>query len=120
MTKLKGLFIDDERYPQDVIWINYPDNIEWTTVRSHYEFSLELAYGDSDYDIYSFDHDIQSYDDQGNELTGYDSLKCLLSTEVMLGRFDKIKVFFHSMNPVGKKNMECYYQNYVKFMQENN
>ena len=66
--KIKGLFLDDERYPQDVTWIKYPDNIEWTIVRSFQDFSLEMTHGDNDYYVYSFDHDIQSYID-GREYT---------------------------------------------------
>lgn len=119
-TRLKGLFIDDERFPQDVTWIQYPDNIEWTIVRSFQDFNLELAHGDNDYQIYSFDHDIQSYIN-GREYTGYDCLKCLLSVEAMINnKLDNTQFFFHSQNPVGKKNMESYYQNYVKFMKEQN
>ena len=114
-TRLKGLFIDDIRFPQDVTWIQYPENVEWTIVRSFQDFNLELAHGDNDYPIYSFDHDIQSYID-GREYTGYDCLKCLLSIETMINKLDNTQFFFHSQNPVGKKNMESYYQNYVKFM----
>lgn len=119
-TRLKGLFIDDERIPQDVTWIKYPENVEWTIVRSFQDFSLELAHGDTYYQVYSFDHDIQSYID-GREYTGYDCLKCLLSIETMIGnKLDNTQFFFHSQNPVGKKNMESYYQNYVKFVKEQN
>ena len=115
-TRLKGLFIDDERFPQDVTWIQYPENVEWTIVRSFQDFNLELAHGDNDYQIYSFDHDIQSYIN-GREYTGYDCLKCLLNIETMVGnKLDNTQFFFHSQNVVGKKNMESYYQNYVKFM----
>ena len=39
-NKIKGLFLDDERVPQDVTWVNYPKNIEWTVVRS-YDGSLQ-------------------------------------------------------------------------------
>lgn len=114
--KLKGLFVDDERFPQDVTWIQYPEDVEWNIVRSFQDFSLELAHGDNDYQVYSFDHDIQSYVD-GQEYTGYDCLKCLLSIETMIGdKLDNAQFFFHSKNVVGKKNMESYYQNYIKFM----
>ena len=36
---LKGLFLDDERNPEDVTWIKYPDNIEWIVVRDSAELS---------------------------------------------------------------------------------
>ena len=105
MMKLKGLFVDDERFPQDVTWIQYPDNIEWTIVRSFQDFSLELAHGDSDYQVYSFDHDIQSYVD-GREYTGYDCLKILLDN---YGKYDDCPMIeFHTMNPIGRERMRGY------------
>lgn len=114
-NKVKGLFLDDERYPQDVTWIRYPDNIEWTVARSFREFVWEMERTDNDYQVYSFDHDIQSYID-GREYTGYDCLKCLLSIETMVGNIlDNVQFFFHTQNPIGKKNMESYYLNYIMF-----
>ncbi len=103
-VKLNGLFVDDERFPQDVTWIQYPENVEWTIVRSFQDFNLELMYGDNDYQIYSFDHDIQSYVD-GREYTGYDCLKCLLSIETMIGdKLDNMQFFFHICLLQGHEN----------------
>lgn len=113
MNKLKGLFLGDERYPQDVTWTQYPDNVEWTVVRNSKEFIEK--YKLVDYDVFSFDHDIQDYT-KGIETTGYDVLKWMLEHYIFV---DSAEVFVHSQNPVGKKNMESYYQNYVNFMKEN-
>ena len=56
-NKMKGLFLDDERVPQDVTWVVYPKNIEWTVVRSYDEFFHEFHRGQ--FQVISFDHDIQ-------------------------------------------------------------
>lgn len=137
--KLKGLFLDDERIPTDVTWVKYPDNIEWVIVRNFAEFSHHMH--NLCFDIYSFDHDLQDYWDikegeiigenlegfvyatttETGEHTGYTILRSMLEDWQMLldfnsSRLDKIQFIAHTQNPVGKKNMECYYQNYVKFM----
>lgn len=115
MDKIKGLFLDDERNPQDVTWVKYPDNVEWTIVRTYQEF-FEV-FRNEEFDIITFDHDIQSFV-AGHEKTGYDCL------QLLLGYYNEdfvndIKFFFHTQNVIGKKNMESYYQNYVKFMKDN-
>lgn len=114
MNKLKGLFLDDERYPEDVTWIQYPDNVEWTIVRTYQQF-FDIFCSDK-FDIISFDHDIQCYINN-KEKTGYDCLKQLI--EYYDFDVESIQFFFHTQNVVGKKNMESYYQNYVNFMKEN-
>lgn len=142
-AKLKGLFLDDERVPQDVTWIQYPDNIEWIIVRNMEEFADYIH--NLSFDIYSFDHDLQDYweikegqvighdingavyatETTARENTGYTILQSMLYDWQMLFNFepkhlDKVKFFFHTQNPIGKKNMESYYQNYVKFIKEQN
>ena len=52
---LKGIFLDDERKPTDVTWINYPDNVDWVVVRTKTEF---CDMGFKGCDIISFDHDL--------------------------------------------------------------
>lgn len=109
-NKIKGLFLDDERFPQDVAWVKYPDNVEWRVVRTYQDFVA--CYMLNDYDVFSFDHDIQCFEN-GREMTGYDALKVTLDAFFDV---DNTLVFFHTQNPIGKKNMESYYQNYIKFM----
>ncbi len=57
--KHKGLFLDDERVPSDVTWVDYLDKIEWTVVRTYAEFLEHMKMGV--YSYYSFDHDIQDF-----------------------------------------------------------
>ena len=35
---MRGIFLDDERNPEDVTWIKYPENVEWFIVRTVLNF----------------------------------------------------------------------------------
>jgi hypothetical protein len=121
----KGLFLDDERNPEDVTWVSYPDNIEWTVVRTRSAFQDACETGE--YLYYSFDHDIQDFttvkkgtpiaetafgivyqeEDETFEHTGFhcaldlkDYLELGLDNEVKMKGF-----FVHSKNPIGAKKI---------------
>ena len=112
---MQGIFLDDERNPEDVTWVTYPEGISWTIARTQYDFMYMLE--DLDFDIISFDHDIECYDEEGREVTGYDLLNYALDYFHINNK--KIPVmYFHSMNPVGKENMEAYYSNFMDFYNE--
>ena len=115
MIKLKGLFLDDERFPQDVTWIQYPEDVEWTVVRSFQDFSLELAHGDSDYQVYSFDHDIQSYDEHGDVLTSDDCVKVLFK-RILEQQWNPQDLDFivHSQNPNDRVHIENYIHDFMR------
>lgn len=109
---MRGIFLDDERLFEDVTWVKYPENVEWRTVRTHYEFIIAIE--NNDFDIVSFDHDIQSYNDDDVEVTGLHLLKWMLSYYYETGK--KLpQIYFHTMNSIGKRNMEAYYNNFVNF-----
>ena len=120
MSKLKGLFLDDERNPEDVTWVVYPKNIEWTVVRRYDEFLYEFHR--SDFQVFSFDHDIQGYNEIGVELTGYSALKAMVDYLIDNEESCHVpeQVFFHSQNPIGKTNMESYWNNFCKYYKEEN
>lgn len=116
MAKKIGLFLDDLRVVKDVTWLTYPDNIEWIVVRNAWDFFRHFGRGKIDF--ISFDHDIQQYTPDGDEITGYDILK-ELANMLMDDGVAIPQCFFHTQNPIGKKNMEAYYLNAVKFQEEN-
>ena len=115
MSKLRGLFLDDERNPEDVAWIKYPENIDWTVVRGYSEFFYEFYRGQ--FQVISFDHDIKGDNHRGVELTGYTALKAMVDTFLTtphgLYTFPE-QVFFHTQNPIGKENMKSYWNNFCK------
>ncbi len=103
------LYLDDIRSPLQT----YPYDANWLVVRNYDEFVLALEKHFSDLEIISFDHDIDSYDEHGNELTGYDCVKYLCNY-IQDNSLDvsKLRLNFHSANPVGKENMRTYWQNF--------
>lgn len=52
------LFLDDNRNPRDVIWIDLPP-VEWTVVRSYEEFTKTIEHNGVPATV-SFDHDINT------------------------------------------------------------
>lgn len=107
------LFLDDERNPEDVTWVVYPENAEFTVVRNRLQFQYAVL-SNRRFDIFSLDHDLQDFDPfTHKENTGY-SLLC----EVMRlnpSKMPKTTVIAHSKNPVGAKNIEKAW----KFFKEN-
>ena len=108
-----GIFLDDERNPEDVTWINYPKNIDWFVVRTMSDFLFTIYNTNEKYCI-SFDHDICDYDISGKENTGYDCLKCLIDYCLHENKLMP-KCYFHTKNIVGLQNMKQYYENFIKF-----
>jgi hypothetical protein len=62
--------------------------------------------------LVSFDHDIDSYDEQNKELTGKDAAKYLI--ERCLDNNIKLPNFYvHSMNPIGSQSILTLLFNYL-------
>ena len=103
------LYLDDIRNPEQT----YPYDTDWLVVRNYTEFISALEKHFLDLEIISFDHDIDSYDEYGNELTGYDCVKYLCNY-IQNNSLDssRLRLNFHSANPVGKENMRTYWQNF--------
>ena len=107
-----GIFLDDERNPEDVTWIDYPNDIEWYVVRRMNDFLVAVFNMTGEYFI-SFDHDLAEFDLAGDENTGYKALKAMVDYHIQK-EYTLPKCYFHTQNPIGKKNMEMYYQNALK------
>lgn len=112
MTTL--IFLDDEREYKDVTWIKYPNFKNIIVVRNSLEFKTLVKSFTSFKNIsFSFDHDIQDYY-EGEEITGYDCAKWLLDylydTKTI---YSDLQMWCHSMNPIGKENIEMYIKNYL-------
>jgi hypothetical protein len=114
-----GLFLDDERNPEEVTWISYPTNIEWYVFRRMNDFlfavyHIETLFGGY---IISFDHDLAEFDLAGNENTGYKALKSVV--DYCMAKDSPLPVcYFHTQNPVGRENMQKYYDNAKRFMED--
>ena len=114
------LFLDDERKPLDVTWIDYGINPKFKCYKSYSVFVSDVIWHieNNIQILVSFDHDIQQEDWDGNEVTGYHCLQIIVR-ECFNRRLPLPKCVFHTMNPIGKENMEAYYQNALKFEAEN-
>ena len=114
----KGLFLDDERYPNWVSWVDYGnEEIEWTIARTHKLFVAML--NKHHFDVYSFDHDLADFhevkkgttlftpygthiapEDHMKEYTGFDCAIALRS--FMYDNDTYPEVFVHTQNPIGR------------------
>lgn len=102
------LFIDDTRVPRQV---GLP-NEDYTIVRDYATAIaiIELFAPQ----VISFDHDLQDYDKSGKEWTGYDIAKTMIEYDRHIPIFTKqFQYNVHSMNPVGKKNIENLLSDYM-------
>lgn len=98
-----NIFLDDERLP--------PEYQGYILARSFEDFKYyidEIGFPDK----VSFDHDL------GEEKTGLDCIKYLFKKliECYEGNTFIPECTVHSMNPVGKKNIEDYYKWIVKYI----
>ena len=92
------LYLDDIRHPTQSGY----NNSDWIVCRNDKTFKDMFISFDSIITHISFDHDIDSYDEKGNEVTGYDCLKWLckytLDNNIDIS---ELTIIFHTANPVG-------------------
>jgi len=120
MNKL-GLFLDDERNPEDVTWIDYPKDIKWIIVRSldTFIFYLDHAMVAMDYfDYVSFDNDLGE-----NQGEGKDAAKNLCYYYDQEWELNKINppfptCFIHSQNNQAAEYIKSILASYIKIAAE--
>ena len=125
------IFLDDERYPHQVTWVDFDySGRVWIVVRSYNEFVNLISSCASKPAFISFDHDLGpkaykqvienngtfDYNKLDDEKTGYHCAKWLVDYCAQHGwRFPEYRV--HSMNPIGKENIEQYIECYKRTME---
>lgn len=126
--KLYYLFLDDIRIPKAVTWVNLP-LVPWEIVRSYDQFVSKIESCGMP-EFISFDHDLgpdqyhpamysdnpQDYNQLYNsfkEKTGYHCAKWAVDYCMKNGLTFPGYVC-HSMNPVGKTNIESYIENFKR------
>ena len=85
-----------------------PENLYWKVVRDKSSFC------DADFKnikYISLDHDLGI-----DDFTGYDAVKFLCEYLMVNVKPEDMNITLvsHSMNPIGKKNIECYWDNFLK------
>lgn len=117
------IFLDDLRIVEDVSWLDYNQTFSSVVIFRTYTdfknwcdklFLLDLK----DY-VFSFDHDLAEFDKDGNEYTGYHAAQylCNIIMDFNLNP-SELEWYVHSMNPVGKVNIDSYINNFIKFMEQ--
>lgn len=117
-----GIFLDDERIPEDVYWMEIKNNeVQYTVVRNFEDFkdSVMEMYNSSVpiQNMYlSLDHDLALYNEDGTEIKGYHMVVWLIDyiQDEKLEVPPVGNIFYHSRNPIGEENMHCYIENYRK------
>lgn len=116
------IFLDDERNFEDVIWVKYPDFDKVVTLRQYHEFedyidTLVIKGENLEGLFFSFDHDLGLEDyEWKQELTGHDCAYYLIEImEELKTNPNLITTYVHSMNPVGKNNIEDLLEGYKNF-----
>ena len=130
------LFLDDERFPNQVTWIQLPQVEYWVIVRNYDEFVKVISERGLPKHI-SFDHDLgeSAYSEYRRamfvdndrvfkynnikEKTGYHAAKWLIDycIDNELKTFPTFTV--HSMNPIGKTNIVSLISSYLRSCGQN-
>lgn len=118
MNKLTGIFLDDERSPSEVTWLNYP-NIDWAIVRSVDEFkkllnTMFFSFDKFKLDAVSFDNDLGL-----NQPEGKAAARFLCG---MCAEFDIALpiCFIHTQNPESADYILSLLNSYNKIYSQNN
>ena len=111
------LYLDDIRFTL----LTYKKPEEWKTIRNPLELFMVFCTNYKDVTHISFDHDLNYYNENDEEITGYKCLQfiCDFMLEKNIDPSDYI-FYFHTANPVGKKNMQSYWNNFQRHYKENN
>jgi hypothetical protein len=120
------LFLDDERKPSDVKWVNLP-SVPWVIVRDYDEFVKTIDKKGVPLFV-TYDHDlgiraIREAHEQKFEKFDYDRVKektgkhcaMYLVTYCLDRNISHPKYTVHSQNPIGKQNIESFVNSYNKF-----
>jgi hypothetical protein len=114
----QGVFLDDERKPGQVKWVNLPTDVMWKTVKNMDQFVRYVEWFWNEHgklpEVFSFDHDLawnhytnvgEPVDYSKKEKTGYHCAQWLTQFMDKLGLKQLPEFYVHSMNSVGKKNI---------------
>ena len=106
------IYLDDIRNPHQS---GYKDS-DWIVCKNDKTFKDMFESFGSIITHISFDHDIDSYNDDGAEVTGYDCVKWLCDY-VLDNNLDisNLTLNFHTANPVGGENMKIYWNNFRNY-----
>ena len=119
---MKLILIDDERNFEDIKWIHYNNVSEVVVLRTFKQFKEYIDKLETIENLFfTFDHDLQDfynkpYSNSTYEYTGLDCVKylidCIIDSKFHIKDF---KYVAHTMNPIGKQNIESYIESYKRY-----
>ena len=130
------LFLDDERQPKDVVWLELPP-VNWVVVKNYNTFVAKIM-ADGIPSTVSFDHDLadehyaeykMAHDermisrgviryDNFKEKTGYECAKFL--AQLCVDRKVPLPIYYiHTLNPIGRENIQSIMASARKMLTDN-
>lgn len=100
------LFLDDERNPEDVTWVNLP-NVDWVIVRTQDEFE-DYIMENGMFKFCSFDNDLGVDNGEGRYCVKW------LVDQMICGKLDmqEFEYTVHSKNPIAKDWINSYLKSF--------
>lgn len=106
---MKCLFLDDERFPDEVFWISYKHykDMDFTIVRTALDFKYVVEQQEY-FDVISFDNDL------AEETEGFDLLYWYIN-KYLDGQVPKLpsKFILHTQNDVVRERMQSLLDNFA-------
>lgn len=106
---MKCLFLDDERFPDEVFWISYKHykDMDFTIVRTSLDFKYAIEQQEY-FDVISFDNDLSE------ETEGFDLLYWYIN-KYLDGQVPKLpsKFILHTQNDVVRERMQSLLDNFA-------
>lgn len=96
---MKSLLIDDSR---EVDFVEATWGVKVTNVARTFAEGINALKNDGPFEVLLLDHDLASYDEEGNELTGYKVMLFLEENVHLL----PARIELVTSNPVGRDNMK--------------
>lgn len=111
------IFLDDERHFHEVSWIDYQQQFAMVLIYRTAQNFIDAISGLNniqDY-VFSFDHNIQSYDEHGDVLTSDDCVQ-VLCERILEQQWNPKDLNFivHSQNPNDRVHIEDYIYDFMR------
>lgn len=111
------LFLDDERLPQSVTWVDLPAPVEWVIARTYTQFVQTIeTQGMPSFVTFDHDLDLESGEVDAHK-TGMDCARWLV--ELCMDTGQPLPAYqVHSYNSVGKQNILGLLDGYERFCRQ--
>lgn len=102
-----NLFLDDERNPEDVTWVDLP-NVDWVICRTYAEFVATVECRGLP-ELMSFDNDLGELKE--GKHCAFWLVEWMMDNNIST---EGLAWFVHSKNPVAAETIDTYLSNFVR------